>query len=159
MRHDKTERNDYTGSLNGDVGDAVRASGGVLLGGEVGVDVDLFDGAGRVAHWQDLFGVPADAVVAVGDDPAFRPEGVVQGGGEFVNFGFVDVGAPAVFVQLAGFALDGDMLPVGAAHGDGIDADVLLGSAGEVGIALRPFGPAPAAGDVPFADVGRDVGG
>ena len=102
MRRDKTKHNDYTISLNSDVGDAIRSGVrvavgagfgrgcGVLPGGEVGVDVDQFDGAGRVAHWQDLFGVPADAVVALGDDPAFLPEGpegVVQGGGEFVDFG------------------------------------------------------------------------
>ena len=96
------------------VGAGFRGRGGVLLGEQVGVDVDQLDGAGA-GHLGGPAGVVADAVVAVGDEPAFRPEVAGGGGNELVQFAFVDFVAPAVGVQLAGLALDGDVPVVGTA--------------------------------------------
>ena len=131
---------------------------GRLLGGQVGVNVDQLDGAGG-GHTGRLAGVLADAVVAVGDQPAFRPE--IAGGCcyELVQFGFVDFVASAVVVQLAGLALDSDVFAIGTAHRYGVDADVLAGDVGEMPFPFRPIGPGIALCDVPFPQVGGGVNG
>ena len=131
---------------------------GRLLGGQVGVNVDQLDGAGG-GHTGRLAGVLADAVVAVGNQPAFRPE--IAGGCcyELVQFAFVDFVAPSVVVQLAGLALDGNVSAIGTAHRYGVDAYVLAGDVGEMPFPFRPVGPGIALCDVPFPQVGGGFNG
>ena len=128
-----------------------------LLLQQVAGDVDHLDGL--ALYRSNLRRVAAEAVVAVGDNPAFGPE--LAGGctGEAVDFGFGDVGAAAVFIQLSGFALDGDALAIAASHRYAVNADVLPGSAGVADFSFRPLGPRPAFSDVPFTNVGSDFDG
>ena len=128
-----------------------------LLAVQVGGDVDHLHGLG--VHRQGFLDVAARRVVAVGDDPAFRPKVAGRSAGEAVDLRLVDGMAVAVFVELPGLALDGDVFAVAAANRDAVDADVLSRGAGESGVPLRPFGPGPAFGDVPFPDAGRRARG
>ena len=127
-------------------------SGGLLA--QVGGDVDHFEGLGIAAYGCGLQHVGGDGIIAVGNDPALCPEIVDGRVRESVDFVLGDGVALAVGVELARLALDRDMGAVAASDGDGVDADVALGGAGEVGLALGPVRPVVAFGDVPVADVG-----
>ena len=133
--------------------------GGLPLLQNIGVDVDQFDRPVLVGHIRHLAGVVAHAVVAVGHQPALGKEGVDRGGGEPVDLIFCDVVAVAGGVQLAGFALDRNGLPVRTAAGDDVDADVDLIRTGKPVFPFRPGGPTPSLGNIPFLEVGRDGDG
>ena len=127
----------------------------VALIQQVGVDVDGLDGAVNAAHGESLTGLLTEGRFAVDDQPAFRPERVGRCVCKRVQFAFLDCYGYAV-VETPGLALDGNVTSVTAPHGYDVDADVLMGGAGEDRFAVRPFRPGPAAGDVPFLDVGAD---
>ncbi len=129
----------------------------LLLAVQVGGDVDHLHGL--AVHRQGFLDVAARRVVAVGDDPAFRPKVVGRGAGEAVELLFVDGVSTTVFVELPGFALDGNVFAVAAANRDAVNADILIRGAGEFGFPVRPFSPGPAFGNIPFPDVGSCMHG
>ena len=61
--------------------------------------------------------------------------------------------ATAVFVQLAGLALNGDVLAIAAAHRHGVNSYVLLRCTWEAFVPFRPFRPGVASFYVPFLDM------
>ena len=138
---------------NGVVRGAMRArfrGGGAVLGKQVGVNVNQLERALRVGNECQLPGAVAEAVVAVGNQPAFCPELIGGGSNELVQLILADVGAPPGGVQLPRLALDGDIAAVAAADGHGVNADVRLFDAGEMVLPRRPVGPVPAMGNIPI---------
>ena len=123
---------------------------GRLLLQQVVGDVHQLD---RLAgHRQHLLGVVVQRNVAVGYNPAFRPEAIRRGVGELVGLALPYRSAVAVLVQLAGLALDGDVLAVADRHS--VNSHVLLGGVGEVVFPLRPLRPVVALVNVPLLDDG-----
>ena len=65
-----------------------------------------------------------------------------------VQFSFLDCYRYAL-LEAAGLALNGNVTTVTASHGNDVDADVLIGGAGERRFPFGPFRPGPALCEVP----------
>ena len=90
-------------------------------------------------HREDLLGIVAQRIVAVGYNPAFRPGSICRGTGELVGLTLLYGSTVSTLIQLPGFALDGDVLVVTPADRNRVDTHVLFGGLGEVVFPLWPF--------------------